>query len=173
MPLFHVGGIVRNLFAPILSGGSVMMCSGFDATQFWTLAVERGITWCVVIFLALLMVSHLTHRYYAAPTMHQAILSSIPEHVIPSRDTHIRLVCNAAGGLLPTLAEQLKATFGAIILPSYGSTVRTVRVSSVSTRRSHRDAFLGMHAYRKPANFVSARTPGMLGDRLRTLFVYS
>ena len=58
--------------------------------------------------------------------MHQAILGAIPDGVVASRDTHIRLICNAAGGLLPTLAEQLKKTFGAVILPSYGSTVRSV-----------------------------------------------
>lgn len=56
--------------------------------------------------------------------MHQAILSSRPETIVPSRDTKYRLICNAAGGLLPVLAEELKRTFGAVILPSYGSTVR-------------------------------------------------
>lgn len=45
MPLFHVGGIVRNLFAPIMSGGSAIMCSGFDPIAFWTLASELKATW--------------------------------------------------------------------------------------------------------------------------------
>ena len=58
--------------------------------------------------------------------MHQAILNSQPESVDPKKDTKYRLICNAAGGLLPVLAEQLKGTFGAVILPSYGSTVSTV-----------------------------------------------
>ena len=126
MPLFHVGGIVRNLFAPILSGGSVVMCAGFDATQFWALSLAREITWyglCSSVSLLAGLTQY--HRYYAAPTMHQAILGAIPDSVVPNRDTHIRLICNAAGGLLPTLAEQLKNTFGATILPSYGSTVCT------------------------------------------------
>lgn len=35
---------------------------------------------------------------------------------------HIRMICNAAGGLLPSLAAELKATFGAVVLPSYGMT---------------------------------------------------
>jgi acyl-CoA synthetase (AMP-forming)/AMP-acid ligase II len=62
-------------------------------------------------------------RYYAAPTMHHAILASRPDAVLPSRDTRIRMICNAAGGLLPTLAVELKETFGgAIVLPSYGMT---------------------------------------------------
>jgi acyl-CoA synthetase (AMP-forming)/AMP-acid ligase II len=45
MPLFHVGGIVRNLFAPMMSGGSAIVAGGFDATAFWTLATEFGATW--------------------------------------------------------------------------------------------------------------------------------
>ena len=32
------------------------------------------------------------------------------------------MIANAAGGLLPSLAQQLKATFGAVVLPSYGMT---------------------------------------------------
>jgi acyl-CoA synthetase (AMP-forming)/AMP-acid ligase II len=35
MPLFHIGGIVRNIFSPILSGGAVITCSGFDPLLFW------------------------------------------------------------------------------------------------------------------------------------------
>ena len=56
--------------------------------------------------------------------MHQTILNSRPDAVVPTHDTKYRLICNAAGGLLPVLAEELKVTFGAVILPSYGSTVR-------------------------------------------------
>ncbi|EIN09770.1 acetyl-CoA synthetase-like protein [Punctularia strigosozonata HHB-11173 SS5] len=106
MPLFHVGGIVRNLFAPMMSGGSAIIASGFDANAFWELATGLGATW-----------------YYAAPTMHHAILSAQPSDIVPSKDTRIRMICNAAGGLLPALAIQLKETFnGAVVLPSYGMT---------------------------------------------------
>lgn len=45
MPLFHVGGIVRNLLAPILSGGSTIVCGGFDPTDFWNVARSIGPTW--------------------------------------------------------------------------------------------------------------------------------
>jgi hypothetical protein len=55
--------------------------------------------------------------------MHHAILAARPDAVVPARDTRIRMICNAAGGLLPTLAVELKETFGgAIVLPSYGMT---------------------------------------------------
>ncbi|KAJ6617908.1 AMP-dependent synthetase and ligase [Mycena sp. CBHHK59/15] len=105
MPLFHVGGIVRNLLAPMFSGGSAIMCAGFDAMAFWTLSQELQATW-----------------YYAAPTIHHAILTSKPETIVPSKDLRIRMICNAAGGLLPSLAVDLQTTFQAVILPSYGMT---------------------------------------------------
>ena len=47
MPLFHVGGIVRNLWAPIFSGGGTIMCAGFDPSSFWTIAQNLGATWFV------------------------------------------------------------------------------------------------------------------------------
>ncbi|KAJ7065262.1 acetyl-CoA synthetase-like protein, partial [Mycena amicta] len=105
MPLFHVGGIVRNLLAPVFSGGSAIMCTGFDAMAFWTLARDLQASW-----------------YYAAPTIHHAILTSQPAGILPSRDLRIRMIANAAGGLLPSLAVSLKSTFEAVILPSYGMT---------------------------------------------------
>ena len=45
MPLFHVGGIVRNLLAPVLSGGSTIVCSGFDPIKFWELTTRLKATW--------------------------------------------------------------------------------------------------------------------------------
>ena len=35
MPLFHIGGIMRNLLAPLLSGGASIVCNGFDPILFW------------------------------------------------------------------------------------------------------------------------------------------
>ena len=126
MPLFHIGGIVRNLFSPILSGGSVISCSGFDPVLFWDiLSVSpsgRSFTW-----------------YYAAPTMHHAIIQesdrrinetaslNAPVTIERVRDNNnvrsIRFIANAAGALLPILAEELKRIFpSAVILTSYGMT---------------------------------------------------
>jgi len=64
-----------------------------------------------------------SNRYYGAPTVHHAILASQPTHIDPTRDLRIRMICNAAGGLLPSLAIEMGKTFGnAVILPSYGMT---------------------------------------------------
>lgn len=125
MPLFHIGGIVRNVLSPLLSGGAVIACSGFDSLLFWdvlyAVATEerspRGanrkrsaaklprVTW-----------------YYAAPTMHHAILSEADQRPKPWPVQSIRFIANAAGGLLPSLATRLRDTFQATILTSYGMT---------------------------------------------------
>ncbi|KAJ7124381.1 acetyl-CoA synthetase-like protein [Mycena epipterygia] len=115
MPLFHVGGIVRNLFAPMFSGGSSIVSAGFDPIAFWTLSERLQATW-----------------YYAAPTMHHAILTSKPESLVPAMNLSIRMIANAAGGLLPALATDLQRTFQAVILPSYGMT-ECMPIASPST----------------------------------------
>ncbi len=106
MPLFHVGGIVRQVFGPTLSAGSVICCPSFDPQIFWQLLTSDGgpsFTW-----------------YYAAPTMHQVILANMPDDL--HQPPRLRMIANAAGGLLPSLAQELRRTFGANVLPSYGMT---------------------------------------------------
>lgn len=114
MPLFHVGGIVRQVFSPILSGGCVICCPSFDPLIFWNLLRSQSFTW-----------------YYAAPTMHQLILQTgRAEGFIEGNGSNetttinpkLRMIANAAGGLLPSLARELQHIFGAAVLPSYGMT---------------------------------------------------
>ena len=106
MPLFHIGGIVRNVFSPILSGGSVITCGGFDPVLFWDVLSTQRVT-----------------SYYAAPTMHHAILMEAERRPKPLPVSTMRYIANAAGGLLPVLADKLKLTFPkAVILTSYGMT---------------------------------------------------
>ena len=54
--------------------------------------------------------------------MHSTILSEAANRVDAVAKNSIRLVCNAAGGLLPSLAVQLQNTFKCTVLPSYGMT---------------------------------------------------
>lgn len=103
MPLYHVGGILRQVIAPLVSGGCVVCGECFDPFLFWDLLEQGHFTW-----------------YYAAPTMHQVILQNQPE----TKSTYkLRFLANAAGGLSPYLAQKLSEVFyPAHILPSYGST---------------------------------------------------
>ncbi|CAL6342202.1 predicted protein [Bathycoccus prasinos] len=106
MPLFHVGGICRNVLAPIFSGGSLAAMAFFDARDFWMTLKARESTW-----------------YYGAPTMHALIQKSGEENPKFLEYSKIRLVAAAAGPLPHTLSTQLRKTFnGAVVLPSYGMT---------------------------------------------------
>ncbi|KAJ4141732.1 hypothetical protein NW768_000949 [Fusarium equiseti] len=105
MPLYHVGGLVRNIFAPIFAGGSTVCCPSFDANLFWDVAETIQPTW-----------------YYASPSMHSVIVAEAAARPEALEKSRIRLACNAAGGLLPSLAYQLRDTFDCVVLPSYGMT---------------------------------------------------
>jgi acyl-CoA synthetase (AMP-forming)/AMP-acid ligase II len=123
MPLYHVqvflsqryrgladrvsGGLVRNIFAPILSGGSVVCFPFFDAVRFWDVVGDDQLrpTW-----------------YYASPSMHSVIVDeALRRPGVVSRG-RVRLVCNASGDLPPALAAQLRDVFRCPVLPSYGMT---------------------------------------------------
>ncbi len=85
MPLFHIGGIMRNVLSPILSGGCVVTCNSFDPILFWDILYSgQKATW-----------------YYAAPTMHHALLTEAANRPRPLPVENIRFIANAAGGLLP------------------------------------------------------------------------
>ncbi|CAJ2502409.1 Uu.00g098030.m01.CDS01 [Anthostomella pinea] len=105
MPLCHVGGLIRNVFAPIFAGGSTICCAAFDGNLFWDVVDTMGPTW-----------------YYASPSMHSVILDTAAFRSQALAKSQIRLICNAAGGLLPALAAQLRGTFDCTVLPSYGMT---------------------------------------------------
>ena len=105
MPLNHIGGLVRNLFAPVLLGGCTICCSAFDPNLFWDLVAEQGPTW-----------------YYASPSMHSVILDEAPPAETWIDKSRMRMVCNAAGSLPPSLAVRLRDTFRSTVLPSYGMT---------------------------------------------------
>ncbi|KAJ5959588.1 AMP-dependent synthetase/ligase [Penicillium vulpinum] len=107
MPLNHVGGIMRSIFSPILAGGATICCPSFDPSMFWD-AVQNP---------------HMTPTwYYATPTMHQMILAEAEHRPDAVKQSAIQFICNAGGGLPPTLAVQLHDTFHCVVLPSYGMT---------------------------------------------------
>ncbi|KAI9204256.1 uncharacterized protein BJ171DRAFT_459609 [Polychytrium aggregatum] len=109
MPMYHVGGIVRNCLAVILSRSCVIMTKGFDPVVFWDIMENSQVTptW-----------------YFAVPTMHHAILQEGRQRFTGAKKvpTSIRMICNAGGGLLPSLAVELREYFGCTVLPSYGMT---------------------------------------------------
>jgi acyl-coenzyme A synthetase/AMP-(fatty) acid ligase len=125
MPLFHVGGIVRQIFSPMVSGSCVICCPAFDPSIFWALLQRDVFTW-----------------YYAAPTMHQLILQmGRSEGFVKTDGTgsphKLRMIANAAGGLLPSLAEEMRDTFGANVRAfDLNNTVLYIYQTSILTHSS-------------------------------------
>ncbi|KAJ7912998.1 hypothetical protein B0H13DRAFT_2471972 [Mycena leptocephala] len=114
MPLFHVGGIVRNL-----------------------LAVLR--------------------RADYAPR-HPSVKTA---SLVPAMNLSIRMIANAAGGLLPGLAVDLRKTFQAVILPSYGMTECMPIASPSVSYRLERPGCSGIAcgpylSIREPSNIENA-----------------
>jgi acyl-CoA synthetase (AMP-forming)/AMP-acid ligase II len=85
MPLFHVGGIVRQVFSPLMSGGCVICCPSFDPSIFWALLRRR------------------LFRGTAAPTMHQLTKPQVDDSSSQTLEEQIRpnlrMIANAAGTL--------------------------------------------------------------------------
>ncbi|KAK3258901.1 hypothetical protein CYMTET_32074, partial [Cymbomonas tetramitiformis] len=107
MPLHHVGGIFRNVLAPVFTGGSMVCMGSFDPNQFWDTIVAQSCTW-----------------YYGVPVMHKLIVkSALDRRVTSAQVAGIRMVVNSAETLLPSTARDLQQTFTqAAILPCYAMT---------------------------------------------------
>lgn len=101
------GGIMRSIFSPILAGGATICCPVFNANMFWDAVQNPRMrpTW-----------------YYATPTMHQMILAEAKHNPDAVKQSAIQFICNAGGGLPPTLAVELREVFHCSVLPSYGMT---------------------------------------------------
>src|ERR1700733_7738944 len=58
MPLFHIHGLVGSTMSTLLSGGTVVVPTKFNALSFWRTVKEHRVTW-----------------YSGVPTMHQLLLA--------------------------------------------------------------------------------------------------
>ncbi|KAJ6630049.1 hypothetical protein B0H10DRAFT_1939287 [Mycena sp. CBHHK59/15] len=159
MPLFHVGGIVRNLLAPVFSGGSTVMCAGFDTIVFWTLARDLQASWCAT---ASLMNTNewkpvgITRRRRSTTRFcHHSPRASSPPRPAHPHDRKRR------GRPAAVARVSLKATFGAVILPSYGMTECMPIASPPITYQLERPGCSGLacsphlsvRVQREPGNF--------------------
>ena len=109
MPLFHVGGIMRCILAPLLAGGAVVAMPYFDPHYFWTVVEAHKVTW-----------------YYATPTLHHSIYVAYTKSARSSADS-LRMIWNAGGPLSPALAVQMRDMYSTnakrcVVMPSYGMT---------------------------------------------------
>lgn len=58
LPIYHINGLCVTIMAPLVSGGSVVVCEKFSASRFWDICAAQEITWFSVVPT---IISHLLH----------------------------------------------------------------------------------------------------------------
>lgn len=58
LPIYHINGLCVTIMAPLISGGSVIVCEKFSASKFWATCAEHKVTWFSVVPT---IISHLLH----------------------------------------------------------------------------------------------------------------
>ena len=105
LPLFHVGGLVDLLLAPLSVGGSVLVTERIDAREFFAALDGFRPTW-----------------YQGVPTMLREVLSLAqlePRHLA---DHRLRFIRSVSSALPERLQAELEATFDCPVIAIYGMT---------------------------------------------------
>src|SRR5260370_1808479 len=121
MPLFHVHGLIASLMATLLSGGTVVVPTEFNALSFWRTVHEHRVTW-----------------YSGVPTMHQLLLARA--HHKPAEAASLRFIRSCSAPLSPGLIHKIEGLFGVPIVEAYGMTEAAHQMTSNPLPQRHRKA---------------------------------
>ena len=125
MPLFHVHGLVASTLAALLSGGTVVMPSRFNALKFWSLVEANGVTW-----------------YSAVPAIHHVLLNRARSRANRGLDRggypQLRFIRSCSSPLYPDDLLGMEELFGAPVLEAYGMTEAAHQVASNSLPKDNR-----------------------------------
>lgn len=99
--LFHIHGIVAGLFAPLASGGSVVVPGKFDANVAWQEFVASGCSWLSGTPSALQILLHAPHA---------------------RSDLGIKFLRSCSAPLLPSTFKELQRVFDCPVLEAYAMT---------------------------------------------------
>jgi acyl-CoA synthetase (AMP-forming)/AMP-acid ligase II/aryl carrier-like protein len=112
MPLYHVGGLVVGLLAPLLARGSCVIPRIFLAPHFFDWIAEYRPTW-----------------YTATPGMHRAIVNRATQHG-PMNTTSLRFLRSGADALPAELLSDLARVFRVPVIESYAMTEAASQITS-------------------------------------------
>jgi acyl-CoA synthetase (AMP-forming)/AMP-acid ligase II len=121
MPLFHVHGLMASLMATLLSGGTVVVPTRFNALSFWRTVREHRVTW-----------------FSGVPTMHQLLLART--HQKPEEAASLRFIRSCSAPLSPSLIHKIEALFGVPFVEAYGMTEASHQMTSNPLPPRHRKA---------------------------------
>ncbi len=121
MPLFHVHGLVASALATLLSGGTVVVPTKFNALSFWRTVRENRVTW-----------------YSGVPTMHQLLLARA--HQKPKEASTLRFIRSCSAPLSAELIHKIEGLFGVPFVEAYGMTEAAHQMTSNPLPPRHRKA---------------------------------
>ncbi len=112
LPLYHINGLCVTLFAPLVSGGSVVLPQKFSTAKFWMWAANFNCTWFSVVPT---LVSYLLHAEGAGDCK-----------VAPS----LRFGRSASSALPPDLFSRFENSFGLPMIETMGLTETAAQILS-------------------------------------------
>src|SRR5215472_6931503 len=111
MPLFHIHGLIGSVMCTLLSGGTVVVPTKFNALSFWRTVREHRVTW-----------------YSGVPTMHQLLLART--HHKPAEAGCLRFIRSCSAPLSPELIHKIEGVFGVPFVEAYGMTEAAHQMTS-------------------------------------------
>jgi acyl-CoA synthetase (AMP-forming)/AMP-acid ligase II len=121
MPLFHVHGLIGSTMATLVSGGTVVVPTKFNALTFWKTVREHQVTW-----------------YSGVPTMHQLLLARA--HRKPAEAASLRFIRSCSAPLASELIHKIEELFGVPFVEAYGMTEAAHQMTSNPLPPRHRKA---------------------------------
>ena len=119
MPLFHIHGLIGSTMATLVSGGTVVVPTKFNALSFWKTVREHGVTW-----------------YSGVPTMHQLLLARA--HHKPVEAASLRFIRSCSAPLSSELIHKIEGMFGVPFVEAYGMTEAAHQMTSNPLPPRHR-----------------------------------
>lgn len=121
MPLFHIHGLIGSAMSTLLSGGTLVVPTKFNALSFWRTVRDYRVTW-----------------YSGVPTMHQLVLART--HRKPAEAATLRFIRSCSAPLSPELICKIEDLFGVPFVEAYGMTEASHQMTSNPLPPRHRKA---------------------------------
>jgi acyl-CoA synthetase (AMP-forming)/AMP-acid ligase II len=121
MPLFHIHGLIGSAMSTLLSGGTLVVPTKFNALSFWRTVRDHRATW-----------------FSGVPTMHQVLLART--HSKPVEAETLRFIRSCSAPLSPELIHKIEDLFGVPFVEAYGMTEAAHQMTSNPLPPRHRKA---------------------------------
>jgi len=121
MPLFHVHGLIGSTMATLVSGGTVIVPTKFNALSFWRTVRDHHVTW-----------------FSGVPTMHQLLLART--HHKPAEAASLRFIRSCSAPLSSELIHKIEELIGVPFVEAYGMTEAAHQMTSNPLPPRHRKA---------------------------------